>query len=92
MSNGLIVPPTGMNDHDLLVIIHTKLERALVDIREVRDSLSGRLADVESSMTNTTEMDALTQRVTRLERLVWMGLGGLTIAQVAIANWNHLFK
>ena len=84
--------PSSMNDHDLLVIIHTKLERALIDIREVRENLSGRLGVVEATKANAIDITAIEGRTTRLERLVWMGLGGLALGQILIANWNHLFK
>ena len=49
------------NDHDLLIAMDTKLERALVDIKDIKDDMSRRLSNQEN------EVVKLSGRVVKLE-------------------------
>ena len=38
------------NDHDLLVVIHTTLKRALDDIKDLKDNFAARMTVLENNM------------------------------------------
>ena len=60
-------------DHDLLIEINTKLERALTDIKDLKTDLANRVRDVE------TDLDGLGERVASLENWRWYVVGITTI-------------
>lgn len=51
-----------MNDHDLLVVLHTKLERVLVDLKEVKDNTVGRISVLEATKLDKTEAESMTKK------------------------------
>lgn len=68
-------------DHDLLVTIHTKLERALEDIREIRDNTTGRIITLESDKLDKTEAEEMKKSIAWLQRIAFGGLGILAAIQ-----------
>jgi len=58
------------NDHDLLIALHEQMKGIRSDIKEIKDNTKAEVADHES-------------RIRRLERWGAMGLGALTILQLA---------
>lgn len=58
-------------DHDLLVQIHTKLERALIDIKELKDDTVNRIDRVEI-------------RVSTLENWRWYIVGIASVLTVIV--------
>jgi hypothetical protein len=74
-------------DHDLLVQIHTKMERALVDIKELKDDTGRRVSTIED------DMSGMGRRITTLENWRWYVIG-ITVAAVFIGGYilNYLKK
>lgn len=56
-------------DHDLLIQINTKLERALVDIKDLKDDTGRRVMMIEG------DLSGLGKRVSALENWRWYVLG-----------------
>lgn len=47
------------SDHDLLMILHTKMDRALSDIKELSENFAGRLAVVEQNKLERSEAERM---------------------------------
>lgn len=78
---------TDQQDHDLLISINTKLERALSDIKDLKDDLASRVNDVEG------DIAGLGTRVSALENWRWYIVGIASVATV-VANFviNRFMK
>lgn len=74
------------SDHDLLIVLHTKLDRALVDLDRLADGMSARLATVEHTKAEKDELlkaQAAAElvhvdhekRIRRLERWGFIAIG-----------------
>jgi len=46
------------NDHDLLIQIATKLDRAIQDIKELKDNVAARVSALENEKLDRTEYDS----------------------------------
>jgi hypothetical protein len=80
------------NDHDLLIQIATKLDRALVDIKELKDNTTARVTALEEEKVNKTDFDVAAKKIDSLERLVYIGLGivlTLNVALIAYVTYFH---
>lgn len=53
------------NDHDLLVVVHTKLERVLIDLKEMRDNTVGRIAVLEANKLDKIEAKEMLAAATK---------------------------
>lgn len=73
-------------DHDLLVTIHTKLERALDDIRELKDGTTSRITHLEAEKTDRKDFETLQKdydnRLKWLERIAYGGIGILSVIEM----------
>ena len=49
----------NMSDHDLLIVVHTKMDRVQGDIREIKDNLSGRIAMLEAHKLDKIEAEKI---------------------------------
>lgn len=56
-------------DHDLLVEIKTKLDRALVDIKELKDNVASRVSTLEG------EIQIVRQDIVSLQNWRWYVIG-----------------
>lgn len=63
------------SDHDLLVTIHTKLERAIDDIKELKDNMSARIAALEGNKFDKKEGEDMQASVMWLQRIAFGGIG-----------------
>lgn len=74
------------SDHDLLVKIHTQVERVIIDVKEIRDNTTARVENLEREKFDKSEAtkvlaeanlvhDNLDTRVKWLERIAYTGLG-----------------
>jgi len=74
--------PDPLQDHDLLVIIDTKLERALADIKDLKDGTSSNITNLQNDKADKADINRLWKRVTNLERIAYMGLGLLYAVEI----------
>lgn len=83
------------SDHDLLIVLHTKLDRALSDIERLGDGISDRLKDLEHTKSDKKDTDAAflandkvhedhERRIRRMEKYVWLAIGGLAILEFVL--------
>jgi hypothetical protein len=70
------------NDHDLLVTIHTKLERAISDIGEIKNGTERRIVSLEETKANQTDLDMISNKVDWLQRIAYGGLGALGLIEL----------
>ena len=89
-------------DHDLLIQIATKLDRAILDINELKDNTTQRVTDLEEEKVNQREFtefktsaeDALDKQAKKLDRVyTWglMGLGALGVIEFALQIYSNYF-
>ena len=91
-------------DHDTLIRVEVKVDRALQDIAQLRDGLSKDVAKLEVTKLDKDEATRLgmeakelhedhEKRLRFLERGYWWGLGALAILQiVADYYFTHILK
>lgn len=97
--------PSNMNDHDLLVTLHTQMELVLIDIKEVKDNTVGRISILESNKMEKADADkAITEalknasnihsdfesRLRFIERYMWSALAIVSLAMFLL-NYFHPF-
>lgn len=74
------------SDHDLLIVLHTKLDRALVDLDRLADGMSARLSTVEHTKAEKDDLIKAQaeasiihadqeKRIRRLERWGFIAIG-----------------
>lgn len=84
------------NDHDLLIQIGTKLDRAILDIKELKDNTTARVTVLEDEKVNRVDYDARIndheKRLRRLERWGAIGIGALGIIQFLLNIYSNLHK
>jgi hypothetical protein len=79
-------------DHDLLIQIATKLDRAILDIKELKDNTTARVTDLEEGKTDKTDFEMAAKKIDSLQRLVYIGLGivlTLNVALIAYVTYFH---
>jgi len=91
------------NDHDLLIQIGTKLDRAILDIKELKDNTTSRVTALESEKLNWRDFverrknaDMLhgdhEKRLRRLERWGFLALGALGIIEIITNLYVAYFR
>ena len=74
------------SDHDLLITLHTKLDRAISDIRDLNDNSSRRITTLELGKVDKTDFktvdDDKEKRIRRLERYGAIAVGALYILEL----------
>lgn len=45
----------NMSDHDMLLVLHTVLQRVVIDIKDLKDNTVGRIINLEDTKVNKTE-------------------------------------
>ncbi|HKF48320.1 MAG TPA: hypothetical protein VKB38_13240 [Terracidiphilus sp.] len=92
-----------MNDHDLLIQIATKLDRAILDIKELKDNTTTRVAALEQEKANQADLeefkvivdkrfDAQGKKLDKVYSWMLMGLGALGIIEFAIQIYTNYFQ
>ena len=80
------------SDHDLLVSIHTKVERVIDDVKDLGMNVGGRLTLVEETKLGKKEYDVEhadhEKRIRNLERYVWLAIGALAVLQFILKFVN----
>lgn len=85
-------PPAQSNDHDLLLTLKaelgTKLDRVIVDVKELKDNVAARVTDLEQEKVSKDEFDDFKtdagESIDSLKKLVYIGLGIVVTLQFAI--------
>lgn len=76
------------SDHDLLVSIHTKVERVISDVKDLSLNVGGRLLLVETNKVEKVEWakehEDHERRIRNNERLIWVATGALIVLQIAL--------
>ena len=92
------------NDHDLLIQIATKLDRAILDIKELKDNTTARVTALEEEKLNQKDFRAARyddqvfradheKRLRRLERWGFIAIGALGLVQIlANLSTNYFHK
>lgn len=87
------IPMLPASDHDLLIVLHTNLNRALKDIERLGDGISTRLSDLEHTKLDKKDFDAVQiinketnadyeRRLRRMERWGFSAIGALAIIEL----------
>ena len=58
----------SLNDHDLLVVLHTQMQRVLLDLKEVKDQTIGRISVLESSVVYKKDAELEATRILTLAK------------------------
>ncbi len=69
------------NDHDLMVKIHTQVERLIVDVKEIKDDVVARLTEVEDTKASSSDLKELSASVEWLKRIAYSGIALLGAAE-----------
>ncbi len=91
------------NDHDLLIQIATKLDRAIQDIKELKDNTTARVSALEDEKANKIDLSSHEKlgsavhsdhekRIRRLERWSLLALGALGILEFLIQVIANIYK
>lgn len=79
-------------DHDLLVKIDTKLERAIVDIADLKTGMATDITDLKNNKADKNTISAeLADHETRLRRLEYLGAIAIAIAYIIPIALKYLF-
>ncbi len=75
------------NDHDLLITIHTQVNRLITDVGEINNNLSRRVTVVETEKLSKEDFKAVDddkeKRMRRLERYGSIAVGALWLWEFA---------
>jgi uncharacterized protein YwgA len=84
------------NDHDILVSfkaeVGAKLDRVISDVKELKDNVAARVTALEEEKVNRKDFDELSDSVTQLQKLVYIGLGIVLTLEFAISIYVAFFK
>ena len=94
------IPMLPANDHDLLIVLHTLLNRALSDIERLSDGMSARLTDLEKTKADKDEIQIIKadadklledheKRIRRVERWGFTAIGALAIIELVLKLSGH---
>jgi N12 class adenine-specific DNA methylase len=95
--------PQASGDHDLLIQIATKMDRAISDIKDLKDNTTARVTSLEEEKVNErdfkeyrdandTRMDALSKKLDKVYSWVLLGLGGLGVIEFGLQLYTNYFK
>lgn len=82
----------GMSDHDILLILHTKMDRLEVDVKELKDNLVSRVSVLEQTKTDKVDAAILSKRVDDMEKnqtriLTWgTVIGGILAVALTVTT------
>lgn len=78
-------------DHDLMVRIDEKLKGLVIDMKDVKDNLNGRINNLESSIKTMQDKMVLTETAISSSRLVVKVVIGMAVAIIIpllVYIWN----
>src|SRR5882672_2111193 len=89
--------PHASQDHDLLIRIDEKVERAISDIQELKNNFATRVSVLENEKVGVPQFQELElivkddheKRLRKLERWAWIAIGALAIVEFAIAIYAN---
>lgn len=74
------------SDHDLLIRIDEKLNQFITRFDE-------HVKENDHAYTAIGDrVNALSTRLQAVEKLVWLGIGGLAVMEIGLTIWSHLSK
>lgn len=89
MSDSLDV--TKFNDHELLLVLHTKFDVMRDDMKEIRDGTTVKLNELdlktgslEANKASKVDVGKLEERLGRVETRLYLIIGGLTVVNFLI--------
>ena len=74
----------------LEIILEKRRDEFEARIKEVYDTIEKEDKNILSEIHNSYEK--LSKKITDMERMMWLYLGGMAVAAFAIANWGDLLK
>ncbi len=81
--------PNQLTDHDLLIVVHTKMDRVQSDIREIKDNLAGRVSVLEFQKLDKADADKIVKQVLDSSDKIHNDLGGrLTVVERDMENMD----
>jgi phage-related minor tail protein len=92
----------NQNDHDLLIQIATKLDRAISDIKELKDNAAARIDALEQEKLNQKEFEGVRaaadklhndheKRLRRIEKWGFLAIGALGFLQIVANLYTNYF-
>lgn len=82
---------TKLNDHELILVLHTKFDIALTEIKELKDGTSAKIAvlenkvtDLEANKASKIDLEKTNERVDRINTRQNLILGGLILANILL--------
>ena len=72
------------------IILEKRRDEFEARIKEVYDTIEKEDKNILSEIHNSYEK--LSKKITDMERMMWLYLGGMAVAAFAIANWGDLLK
>ncbi len=92
-------PNGGMNDHDLLVILSTKMDRAIQDIANLGLNLAQKVQDLQHEKQDREESDKFQDMFTKqqtdhekrirfIEKYLWTAVGIIALAEFLIGVYH----
>lgn len=74
----------------LEIILEKRRDEFEARIKEVYETIEKEDKNILSEIHNSYEK--LSKKITDMERMMWLYLGGMAVAAFAIANWGDLLK
>jgi outer membrane murein-binding lipoprotein Lpp len=82
---------TKLNDHELLIVLHTKFDSAIADLKELKDGTSTKITllqaqvdQLEKYKASVEDLKATNTRVDRINTRQNMMMGGLIVINILI--------
>ena len=72
------------------IVLEKRRDEFEARIKEVYDTIEKEDKNILSEIHNSYEK--LSKKITDMERMMWLYLGGMAVAAFAIANWGDLLK
>jgi hypothetical protein len=84
-----------MNDHELLLVLHTKFDNVVTDIKELKDGTTARIAalelkvdQLETYKASKVDLQKTDDRLDRVRTTTNYIIGGLIVLNVALTFIN----
>ena len=64
-----------MSDHDVLIKIHTQVERVITDVAELNNNFAAKIRDLENNKLDRSELMEMKGDFKWLQRIAYTGIG-----------------
>jgi|SRR5581483_1316458 len=89
-----------LNDHELLLVLHTKFDVALGDLKELKEGTAAKLASLqaqtdqlEKNKASKVDVERVSERIDRSNTRLNMIIGGLIVVNVILPFiLKYIFK